>query len=134
MPGRTKVLLADSDAASVKAIMAGLRDSGIEVIAANDAVHAMSMARQERPDAVIVSARLAGGAVAAMQRIRSNVNTTHIPIIAIAVLTAKNSLSIPATTLLIPSMSVTSAISPASTRPRKLSGERICKPYVDSVH
>jgi GAF domain-containing protein len=51
---------------------------------ANDAVHALNMAREHRPDAIIVGARLAGGAVVASQRLRSNVYTTHIPIIGVA--------------------------------------------------
>lgn len=84
MAVRIRVLLAESDAKTAQAIMVGLRDRGIEATAANDAVHVVQMARTQQPDAVILSARLAGGGVAALQRIRSNVNTAHIPVIGIA--------------------------------------------------
>lgn len=84
MAERVRVLIGESDAKASQAIVAGLRDNGIEAIAANDAVHVVGMARAQKPDAIIVSARLAGGGVAALQRLRSNVFTAHIPVFAVA--------------------------------------------------
>ncbi len=84
MPNRMKVLLAESDLASARSVMSALREKGVDVFAANDAIHVLNMARKEQPDAVLLSGQLAGGAVAALRRLRSNVYTTSIPVIAIA--------------------------------------------------
>jgi CheY-like chemotaxis protein len=84
MAERMRVLLAESDRTASLAIAGSLRAKGVDVMTANDAAHAMNMARKERPDAIVLSERLAGGAVPALQRIRSNVYTTHIPVIALA--------------------------------------------------
>ena len=45
MAERMKVLLAESDAPTARAIVAGLRDKGVEASAVNDAVHVVQMAR-----------------------------------------------------------------------------------------
>ena len=83
MPSRLRVLVAESDLGSAWTVMGALRLKGVDVIAANDAIHVLNMARKERPDAVLLSARLAGGAKAALVRLRSNVYTTDIPVIAV---------------------------------------------------
>jgi len=54
------------------------------VLSAHDAVHALSIARDQKPDAIVLSSRLAGGGIPALRRLRSNVFTAHIPVIAIA--------------------------------------------------
>lgn len=84
MAGRMRVLLAESDRTLALAMTNKLRAGGVDVMTANDAAHAMNMARKERPDAIVMSERLAGGAVPTLRRIRSNVYTTHIPVIALA--------------------------------------------------
>lgn len=78
-----KVLLADSDARRSVGISNDLRQNGIEVVSTNDAVHTLGLARQARPDVLMVSSQLAGGSLAALQRLRSNVYTAAIPVIAI---------------------------------------------------
>lgn len=84
MAERMRVLLAESDRTASLAIADALRARGVDVMMANDAAHAMNMARKERPDAIVMNERLAGGGVPALRRIRSNVYTTHIPVIALA--------------------------------------------------
>lgn len=84
MAERMRVLLAESDRTASLAIANSLRAKGVDVLTANDAAHAMNMARKEKPDAIVMSERLAGGAVPTLRRIRSNVYTTHIPVIALA--------------------------------------------------
>ena len=84
MAGRLKVLVADTEKVSARTLVEGLRDRGMEVIVASDAVHVLRMARDLRPDAIVLSEKLAGGALQTMQRLRSNVYTTDIPVVAIA--------------------------------------------------
>ncbi|HET7728618.1 MAG TPA: GAF domain-containing protein [Usitatibacter sp.] len=84
MAERMRVLLAESDRSVSLAVANALRARGVDVMTANDAAHAMNMARKERPDAIVMSERLAGGAVPTLRRIRSNVYTTHIPVVALA--------------------------------------------------
>lgn len=84
MAERLKILLAESDQAASRTIAEGLRGKGLEVIVASDALHVQGMARDLGPDAIVMSAQLAGGAVGALMRVRSNVYTTQIPVIGIA--------------------------------------------------
>jgi len=80
-----KVLVAHGDAGESARLARELRERGHEVVAANDAVHALRVAREAQPDVVLLSARLAGGGAAvALRRIRSNVFTANIPVVALA--------------------------------------------------
>jgi len=80
-----KVLLADSDTAQARSIAADLRRAGYEILTATDAIHTMNAARSAKPDVIVLSGQLAGGgALAALQRVRSNVFTTHIPVVGLA--------------------------------------------------
>lgn len=79
-----KILVLESDRAAAFPLGAGLRKAGWIVIAAHDAAMAMSFARQQKPDAVLLNARLAGGGgLVALKRLRSSVYTTLIPVICI---------------------------------------------------
>jgi CheY-like chemotaxis protein len=84
MAERMRILLAESDRTAALALSNALRARGAEVVTANDAAHAMNLARKEKPDAIVMNERLAGGAAPTLRRIRSNVYTTHIPVVAIA--------------------------------------------------
>lgn len=84
MAERVRILLADSDEAAARAFMSGLRARGVETTAATDAAQVVNLARKEKPDVVVLNAALAGGSMLALKRLRSNVYTTHIPVIAIA--------------------------------------------------
>jgi DNA-binding response OmpR family regulator len=83
MLGR-KILVLESDQAVAFPLAAALRKSGWIVISAPDAVAAMSVARKQKPDAVLLNSRLAGGGgLVALKRLRSSAYTTSIPIICI---------------------------------------------------
>ncbi len=84
MGDRTRILVAESDAKASMALATHLKQKGYDVIAANEAISALRMARESRPDIVIMNGQLAGGGgLVALKRIRSNVFTTHIPVIAV---------------------------------------------------
>ena len=79
-----KVLLADSDAAAASAVAKDLRAAGFQVLKATDAIDILSHARTSKPDVILLSGQLAGGgSVAALQRIRSNLFTANIPVVAL---------------------------------------------------
>jgi DNA-binding response OmpR family regulator len=54
MAERMRVLLAESDRTASLAVANALRASGVDVMTANDAAHAMNMARKEKPDAIVM--------------------------------------------------------------------------------
>lgn len=79
-----KILVLESNPAVAFPLVAALRRSGWSVISAQDATTAMSMARQQKPDAVLLNSRLAGGGgLVALKRLRSSVYTALIPVICI---------------------------------------------------
>jgi CheY-like chemotaxis protein len=78
----SKILLADSDIAVTSSLARQLRERGIEVFIAADAIEAPVVARKFLPDAVLINSRLAGGGgKAALKRIRCNAFTSSIPIL-----------------------------------------------------
>jgi CheY-like chemotaxis protein len=84
MSARPRILLAESDSAAYVPLMAALRKKGIEVVVASDAVHVLNVAKAEHPEAVVLSSGLAGGCLAGLRRLRSNVHTSHIPVVGVA--------------------------------------------------
>src|SRR4051812_12410040 len=59
-----------------------LKQRGFEVVTATDASHALTAARSERPEVIVMNGQLAGGGgIVALKRIRSNVYTTNIPVL-----------------------------------------------------
>ncbi|HSN69762.1 MAG TPA: response regulator, partial [Thermoanaerobaculia bacterium] len=79
-----KVLILESNAAVAFPLGSALRKAGWAVISAQDAAQAMQVARQQKPDAVVLNATLAGGGgIVALKRLRSSVLTTTIPAICI---------------------------------------------------
>ena len=84
MPNRVKVLVAETDAKASRALSSHLQGKGYEVVAANEAINALRVCREAQPDIVIMNAQLGGGGgLVALRRIRSNVFTANIPIIAV---------------------------------------------------
>jgi len=84
MVDRLKVLLVESDQKSAAELGDALKKRGMEILLSRDAIHALNVARQVKPDAVVVNSQLAGGGgLVVLKRIRSNVHTAHLPIIAI---------------------------------------------------
>lgn len=79
-----KVLVADSDAAAASEVAKDLRAAGFQVLKATDAIDILSHARTAKPDVILLSGALAGGgSVAALRRIRSNLFTANIPVVAL---------------------------------------------------
>ena len=84
MPNRVKVLVAETDAKASRALASHLQGKGYEVVSANEAINTMRVAREAKPDVVVMNAQLGGGGgLVALKRIRSNVFTANIPIIAV---------------------------------------------------
>ncbi|MDH3438455.1 MAG: response regulator [Betaproteobacteria bacterium] len=83
MAGQSKVLLLEGDQAVAMSLAAAIRKKDWDVAFASDAVLALSVARQAKPDAVILSGQLpGGGGLLALKRIRTCVHTGVIPVIA----------------------------------------------------
>lgn len=79
-----KVLLLESDAAAAFPLASSMRRSGWAIISAADAAQAQQLARQQKPDAVVLNAQLAGGGgLAALKRLRASLHSTLIPVICI---------------------------------------------------
>ncbi len=79
-----KILVLETDPMAAFPLGAALRKNGWIVIPAQDAAMAMSVARQQKPDAALLNSRLAGGGgLTALKRLRSSIYTTLIPIICI---------------------------------------------------
>jgi CheY-like chemotaxis protein len=81
---RCKVLVAESDAKASMALARHLKSRGYEVVSANEAISVLKVARDERPDVIVMNNQLGGGgATVALKRVRSNVFTTHIPVLVV---------------------------------------------------
>lgn len=82
MTEQTKVLLGESDRIAAAEILRGMQGQGYAVVSAPDAVQVLAMAKLAKPDVGLINTRLAGGGgLAALKRIRSNIFTTHIPVV-----------------------------------------------------
>lgn len=85
MADRSKVLLLEGNQTSALSLAAAIRDKGWEVVFASDTVVALDVARRAKPDAMVLSGLLpGGGGLVALKRIRTNVYTAVIPVIAIS--------------------------------------------------
>lgn len=82
---RFKILLLVGDQALAMSLAAAIREQDWDVEFASDAVVALSIARQTKPDVVILSSQLAGGGgLVALKRIRACIYTAVIPVITIS--------------------------------------------------
>jgi two-component system KDP operon response regulator KdpE len=83
-----KLLLIEDDKDSVRAMAVRLKSEGYNLVVASDAISAISTARKEKPDLIILDLGLPGGdGFVVMQRLRSNYDLMMVPII---VVTAKD--------------------------------------------
>lgn len=79
-----KVLIVDDDEDLMLALTITLKARGYEVFSAMDAVSAISMARKDRPDVVLLDLSLpAGDGFVVMERLKSMPPTASIPIVII---------------------------------------------------
>ena len=77
-----RVVIAETDTRNARRLAAALQQRGFEVVSTGDAMHALTAAREHKPEVVVIANQLAGGSgVAALKRIRSNVYTTNIPVL-----------------------------------------------------
>ncbi len=79
------ILIADGIPNSVPRPVAAVRNLSYEIVTAEDALFVQSLALRHRPAVVILGPRLpAGGALAALTRLRASVHTASIQVIAVA--------------------------------------------------
>jgi CheY-like chemotaxis protein len=77
-----KILLVDDDKDVLLGLNVRLRANGYSVVFASDAISAISVARQEMPDVIILDIGLpAGDGFVVMKRLRALLPLAHIPII-----------------------------------------------------
>ncbi len=90
MPGE-KILIVDDDDDLRRGLNIRLRASGYQVVFAADALSALSMAKKEKPDLIILDLGLpAGNGFTVMERLSDIMPVASIPII---ILTARDSAS-----------------------------------------
>ncbi len=77
-----KILLVEDDPDIVRGLGLRLRHAGYEVVSAEDAMFAMTLALRERPDLVIMDIGLPGGdGLIVMDRLGQHESTAHIPVV-----------------------------------------------------
>jgi hypothetical protein len=82
MENRRRVLVAQSDTKAAFELRSFLLEQGWDVLIANDALQAFSIAIREKPAVVVVSGELAGGGgLSLLDRMRNSVHTARIQII-----------------------------------------------------
>jgi CheY-like chemotaxis protein len=87
MSGR-KVLIVDDDKDMLRGMHIRLKANGYDVVFAADAISAISVARKEEPDVIILDIGLPGGdGLTVMERLKSLLPVAHIPVI---ILTARD--------------------------------------------
>lgn len=84
MPNR-KVLLIEDDKDTVRAMAVRFKAKGYQLVVANDAISAISIARREKPDLIVLDLGLpAGDGFTVMQRLKANYDLMLIPIIVVS--------------------------------------------------
>jgi two-component system KDP operon response regulator KdpE len=79
-----KLLLIEDDKDTVRAMAVRLKSEGYNMVVASDAISAISTARKEKPDLIILDLGLPGGdGFVVMQRLRSNCDLMMVPIIVV---------------------------------------------------
>lgn len=80
-----KILLVEDDKDAVRAIGIRLKSEGYDLIVASDAIAAISTARKEKPDLIVLDLGLPGGdGFTVMKRIKSNCDLMLVPIIVVS--------------------------------------------------
>ena len=79
-----KVLIVEDDLDLLRGLNVRLRANGYSVVAATDGISAISVARKEEPDVIILDLGLpAGDGFSVMERLKSLIPLAHIPVIVI---------------------------------------------------
>ncbi len=80
-----KIMLVEDDKDTVRAMGVRLKSQGYSLVVATDAISAISMARKEKPDLIVLDLGLPGGdGFTVMQRIKSNYDLMLVPIIVVS--------------------------------------------------
>lgn len=80
-----KILLVEDDRDVARAMAVRLRSKQYDLLVAQDAISAISMARKEKPDLIVLDLGLPGGdGFTVMQRLKSNVELMLTPIIVVS--------------------------------------------------
>jgi DNA-binding response OmpR family regulator len=83
MPGK-KILIVDDDQDLVKLLVRKLTQANFEALVAFDASQAMSLARKETPNLILLDMKLpAGGGLGTLQNLKNSMKTSMIPVIII---------------------------------------------------
>ncbi len=82
---RNKILLVEDDKDVTKAMAIRFKSSGYDLVVAPDAMAAISTARKEKPDLIVLDLGLpAGDGFTVMQRFKSNCDLMLVPIIVVS--------------------------------------------------
>ncbi len=77
-----KILIVDDDPHVIMILSSRLKANGYDVISAGDAIHAMRLARQERPGLILLDMKMpAGDGFTIIQNLKSMGVTASIPVI-----------------------------------------------------
>ncbi|HME12610.1 MAG TPA: response regulator [Candidatus Acidoferrum sp.] len=80
-----KILIIEDDAGQLTMVAKRLKHAGYDVVGARDGISAVSTARKEQPDLVLLDLGLPGGdGFVVMQRLQMLISTSTIPIIVIS--------------------------------------------------
>jgi two-component system, cell cycle response regulator DivK len=84
------VLVVEDNALNLKLVRDVLGHAGYRVLEAGDAEHGIVLAREERPDLILMDIQLPGiDGVEALRRLRADDATTSIPVVALTALAMK---------------------------------------------
>jgi len=80
-----KILLVEDDKDTVLAMAVRLKSQGYDLVLATDAISAISVARKEKPDLILLDLGLPGGdGFVVMQRLKSMYDLLLVPIIVVS--------------------------------------------------
>jgi CheY-like chemotaxis protein len=79
---RKKILVVEDETVQLTMVAKRLKAAGYDVVGARDGISAISAARKEQPDLVLLDLGIPGGdGFVVMQRLQSLLSTTTIPIV-----------------------------------------------------
>src|SRR5690349_10071216 len=80
-----KILLIEDDKDTVRAMAVRFKAKGYQFVVANDAISAISIARKEKPDLIVLDLGLpAGDGFTVMQRLKANYDLMLVPVIVVS--------------------------------------------------
>jgi|SRR5579862_7154070 DNA-binding response OmpR family regulator len=80
-----KIMLVEDDKDTVRAMGVRLKSQGYNLVVATDAISAISTARKEQPDLIVLDLGLPGGdGFVVMQRLKSNYDLMLVPIVVVS--------------------------------------------------